>query len=1822
MTEAASQIAANPLAARKLNSVGRAAGAEIAIMDGKGRLLSSGQRGEIALRGPTLTRGYPNDSEATARAFQHGWFRTGDLGYLDEDEYLFILGRLTDVINRGGQKVAPAEVEYVLLTHEAVAEAAVFAIPHPRLGENVGAAVVLRSGIQTTPVKLREFTRKRLAAFKVPNVIRILPEIPKGANGKINRSGLAVELSLRDYQAMGVSPRSDLEKDLVSLWSQLLELESIGVNQDVLALGADSITIVQMLSRLRQRLGVDLAFEDLLNAPTVAALAKRIGRCDSSSARPSMSARAGSARPRHINLSFQQQRVQVLSSLAPIGSTYHVLEVTRLSGPLDADALRASLRQVCVRHEILRSTFLEHRNEAIQVVGTAQPELECLDPGPVTLAARGRVIRQNARAALHQPFDLRTEPPLRARLLRFDERDHALILVVHHIATDGWSQELFWTELWSFYSAALDGTRAALPPLRLQYRNFVEWQRKWLATDAAETQRHYWHKRLGKLMPLPLRTEQTPREQRTGRGARYSFRFSRGLTRRIKLFSHRHNVTVFMTLLTAFQSVLHRYTGHNEVTLGSVFANRNRIEFEPLIGMFANTVILQTDFSGDPTVREVLDRVRKTTAEAQANSELPIEEVLRLGQPSLSVDRHAPFRCMFIFQKKLRIPSLSGLGLQFLDVDPGTAHVDLLLELREDGERLGGWLEYDTDLFDAATVSRIAGHLRILLDAMITDTERRISRLDLIPRRERELLEDWSRGRAEPRGSDSFAGLFAAQAKATPAAVAVSTGSMQLSYSQLEQRSRAMAARLAQESVGPETIVVLLAQRDVNFLAALVAVQWVGAAFLPLDPTHPGARLAHIITSSRAPIVLTSAGCAEWLAPWMCGLPAGSRPKLLDLAALAQEAPKEFSPPVLPAPSSLAYVIYTSGSTGTPKGAMIEQQGLLNHLLCKVTDMSLSSGDVVAQTAPQSFDISIWQFLAPLLAGARVHICANPEVQDLTLLADMIGNQCITVLQVVPTVLHEILELTQDPQVHYNLRRLRVLLVTGEAVSPKLVWEWFRYFPCVPVINAYGPAECADDVATHYMISGTGLHTTVPIGRPIANTRLYVLDTNREPVPIGVVGELYVGGIGVGRGYLNDAERTRGCFLPDPFEVRRGARLYRTGDLARWRADGTLEFLGRDDDQVKLRGYRIELGEIERTLLEHPGVEAAAVLLRDDHRREAQLVAYWVPTAVQRPEDGVLRSFLKSRLPGYMVPVGYVCQDRLPLTMHGKVDRKALQAGAGAISAQGSEARARPRTTTEQIVADIWKEVLGLKKIGAFANFFDLGGHSLLAGKVLARLTSRSKVALPLRAFFAAPTVEGVARAVDEACRINPDQAMIQVTGAVLDGARTISITLEHLLSSEWAMPGLPQYNLPFAYRLHGRLNVIAVKRSISELIRRHEALRTAFRLVNGRAQGLVTQASALPVPLFVEDLVAGFSTATAYAKTLLLKKARLRAEQESWTPFDISRAPLFRVRLLRLGPDDHVLVLVLHHAIVDSWSIGMLLEELAMLYKGFASGDNKQLLEPATQFSNFTCRQRKWSATPAAGRQLSYWRDRLRGYKPLFSRPRLGAGDVLTDPVDQDPILLPSELVQAITTLSRDEGVTPFVTLLAGFKVLLMAKSGRTDICVATAMANRSALATERTIGLLENTTVIRTTMTTKTRFREALGVVSAAVMEAYERQELPFGTVASQLNEEFGLDPCSLIQAFFIMRNAWSRPFKLPNVAVRSFGDRYRQGMAVLPLDRTWITVSLKPAQSHIIGSCSYKAGLFGLGPSRYWSRTYRTILQRAVENSEAILYQLVAP
>ncbi|MEK9281567.1 MULTISPECIES: non-ribosomal peptide synthetase [unclassified Bradyrhizobium] len=1813
MTEAASQIAANPFEMRKVGSVGRAAGPEIAIMDEAGRMCTSGVQGEIMLRGANMTRGYYNDDAATQAAFRNGWFRTGDLGYLDADGYLFIVGRIKDVINRGGQKVSPLEVEEVLLSHPAVLEAGVFAIPHLKLGENVAAVVVLRPGSNATSDQLRQFARKRLAAYKVPSLIRSAAALPKGASGKVKRNALAGLIAIDADGDEARLPRNALETQLAEIWAGLLELPQVGIDQDVFALGADSLAVTQMRSRLRERFNVDFSFEDVFDCATVAALAARL-----ETATTNREMRLPSwhrAAEGHAPLSFQQQRMYLLSRLDPTRYNYNVVEVALLTGQIDVTALRASIAAICERHEVLRSVFVEQRGEPMQRAVRSAPSFERIKLRPCPKDKRIATIRREALKLAQYPFDLAREVPLKVILLSFDKSGHALVINIHHLVTDGWSQSLFWEELAAHYSAARKGSAVALLPPAFQYRDFAFWQQTWAQSPAAKEQLDYWRTQLDGVTTLPLRTDRPRPQVWSGHGARHYLDFSKALSADLRSLSQDQGVTPFMTLLAAFQCLLFRHTGHEDVATGSLIANRNQIESERLIGLFANTLILRNDFGGDPSFGEVLRRVRQVTLDAYRNQDLPIEEVLRALQITRRSDGNPLFRIMFILQNaSIEAARWPGLSTRRLEVDPKVARFDITLELVEVDGRFAGFFEYATDLFDADTIAEMAAQFKTLLKAVIANPEQRVSCMPLLTAPElRRLL---AMGHGMPANFTARGNLcdrFDRQAKKTPNAVAVSDGRVSLSYRELARRSQAAARWLAREGVGAETVVALLAHRGPDLLAAMIAVQRVGAAFLNLDPDQPPTRLATILGSSGARMLLTARAQSAMVEPLL--EPLVERIPVAELEdALAQGSTKPARAARRPA-ASLAYLIYTSGSSGAPKGVMIEQRGLSNHLASLISELGLSDKDVIAQTAPQSFVISVWQFLAGPMIGARVHICGNEIVQDPILLAREIERERISVLEIVPSLLRVIVERMEEAPILHAFSKLRLLISTGEPLPVDLCRAWFARCPRVPLINAYGASECSDDVSLHRLTKAPAAVTTnVPVGVPLPNTQLYVLDAHLEPQPVGVVGELCVGGAGVGRGYINDPAQSKARFLPDPFARQPGARLYRTGDLARRRADGTIECLGRADHQVKIRGYRIELKEIENALADHHAVRAGIVEPRRDGSSDVRLIAHIVAKAGTPISANELRDFLKSRLPDHAVPSAFLFLEQVPLNAHGKIDRSALLA-----SAQQEPSRADiavpARRFTEKVLSDIWIDLLKVESLGVTDNFFDLGGHSLLAGKAMARVARALGVSLPIKTIFEAPTVEELARRVDEALATKPPKATASAPRLTESGPPAPSIAQDQMMRIEQNLPDLPLFNLPFAFRLQGPLDAVALAQALDDVVSRHESLRTAFGWNGDEPVSRIAASGKLGPLLAIETIGNGRRQNDKRLKALQLRKVKLLAGQEAVTPIDTTRAPLLRARLLRLEATDHVLLLTLHHAIADGWSIGVLFEEWSIRYAARSGRPSGSLAKLRLAFSDVARWQRWWCGTDAARRQAAEWTNHLRGAAPVFdgeASPGASTG--------HQPVNLEHELIARLTAFASQHNGTLFMALLTGVKALLLARTGRTDISVATAIANRTEPDTDGIIGPFENTVIIRTRIAPDLSFVQAFARIRQSVLDAYARQELPFNILADHLQQE-GIDPASLIQVYFTLQNPLRKPLDLTDIGVRSIGNIAREGQPVLPIDQTFLSLMLKQRPTGITGSCNYKGELLDGRMVGEWMEDLVALLTAAVAQPNASLGRLLS-
>jgi amino acid adenylation domain-containing protein len=1814
MCEASHQIASNPLPPRhrKPGSVGVAAGPEIAILDELGNLRPAGETGEIAIRGANVTRAYENRPEANEAAFTNGWFRTGDQGALDSEGYLTISGRLKEIINRGGEKISPREVDEVLLEHPAVAQAVAFALPDPRLGEEVAAAVVLREAASSTPREIRQFAAARLADFKVPRQVLIVSEIPKGPTGKPQRIGLAERLGIgaptedeAPRQREGAAPHTPLEENLARIWTEVLSLERVGIHDDFLELVGDSVLAARLISRVRGAMGAEVPLLSLFEeASTIAGMAALIETLPQQEQCFPLSRLSSGPPEKELPLSFAQERFWFLHQLDPASTAYNRCCAIRLSGLLEEGVLQQSLEEVLKRHEALRTTVPSVEGQPLQVIAPAQPlPLPVVDLRELPEDEREARAVQIAREAAGRPFDLEKGPVVRASLVRLRDDECLFLLITHYIAFDGWSAGVLIRELGALYEAFAGGMPSPLPELPLQYADFARWQRQRLQGDLLETQLAYWKQQLAAAPAvLALPTDHSRPSVLAGPCARQTFLLPPSLAAALTSLGRQEHATLFMTLLAAFQTLLSRYTGQEDLCVGAPAADRRYTGTEQLIGCLVNTLVLRADLTGDPSFRELLRRLRRTALEAYAHQDLPFERLVEALRPERDPSRNPLVQVMFQMRSAPG-PTLStpGLKMEEIRVECGSSPFDLSMEIVEQANGLSCLLEYNPTLFDAAAMGRMAGHFRRLLEGIAANPEQRLSALPLLTDAERrQLLVEWSQTQIDYPHDQCLHQLFEAQVARTPEAVAVVFEAEQLTYAVLNARANQLAHHLQGLGVGPEVRVGICVERSLEMVVGLLGILKAGGAYVPLDPAYPEERLALILEDTAVPVLLTQWRQATRLE--------GARPErsprvvclVSDWDAIAQASSENPTGGV--SAGNLAYVIYTSGSTGRPKGCMIPHRGICNRLLWMQEAYPLTEADRVLQKTPFSFDVSLWEFFWPLLAGARLVIARPGGHRDSAYLVRLIADQKITTLHFVPSMLQAFLE---DPGLE-ACDCLRRVICSGEELTPALPARFYSRLNA-DLYNLYGPTEASVDV-TAWHCEQYSNRPLVPIGRPIANAQIYLLDRSLNPVPIGASGELHIGGVSLARGYLHQPGLTAGKFVPDPFSGEPGARLYRTGDLARFLPDGNLEFLGRCDDQVKVRGVRIEQGEIEAVLGQHATVRECVVVAREDRSGatpgagDKRLIAYIVPRAGQSVNASELRRFLVERLPEYMLPSAFVTLESLPLTPNGKVDRRALPIPE-LTRPDLVETYAAPRTPVEELLAEIWAAVLGLDQVGVHDDFFELGGHSLLATRVVSRVRSALQVDLPLQALFEAPTVASLAARIgtdhQELGRMAPPPRP-----SSREGALPLSFAQQRLWFIDQMDPGRGVYNIPVVLRLSGRLDVAALEQSLAGIVRRHEALRTSFPAVEGQPQQQI--ATHLKLPLTIVDLPLR-STGEPEAEV------RRLATQEAQQPFDLATGPLLRVTLLRLGAEEHVLLLTLHHIVADGWSLSVLFREWGLLYQAFAAGQPSPLAELSIQYADFAVWQRQWLRGDALEAQLSYWRQQLAGAPPILELPT----DFPRPPVQSfhgayQFLSVSPGLTAALKQLSQQEGVTLFMTLLAAFQALLFRYTGQSDIVVGSPIANRNRIEIEGLIGFFANTLVLRCGLSGNPSFRELLGRVRQVALGAYAHQDLPYEKLVEEFQPERSLSHTPFFQVFFALQNAPGSELQLPGVTVSA--------LEIDPgLVKSDLGLSLTETEQGLAGSLAYSTDLFEPETMARLLGHFRRLLEGIVADPEQRLSHL---
>jgi surfactin family lipopeptide synthetase A len=1197
--------------------------------------------------------------------------------------------------------------------------------------------------------ELKSFLSQKLPEYMVPSNFVFLEALPLTSNGKVDRRALpAPDRARRELTVTFVAPRTQTEEVLARIWAEVLKLERVGIHDNFFDLGGHSLLAAQVVSRLREAFHEEIPLRSLFEVPTVAGLAERIEAARQELPNLASSPILPLPCEREWPLSFSQQRLWFLNQLEPNSFVYNITRGFHLTGSLNVKALEQTLGEIVRRHEALRTTFSMRNGEPVQVVAEHwSVKLPIIDLRERPDADLNPEVQRLFDNEFRHPFNLSSGLLVRAALLRLNDKEHVLFLTIHHIAFDHWSIEVLYRELSLVYKAFSAGKVSTLPEPPIQYKHYAIWQRKMLQDAALENHLAYWKQQLSDSPPvLQLPTDQPRPPVQTFRGARLGLVVPKPLAVALKALSREAGVTLFMTLLAAFKILLHRLAGQDDIVVGSPIAGRDQSETEDLIGLFLNTLVLRTKLSGNPTFRELLTRVRDVALGAYDHRDLPFEKLVEELKPKRDLS-HTPLFQVFFNMYNFKEPKLDldGLSVRQLDLSEPISMFDVTLYVRErdDGTHLS--LLYNADLFHPHTASRMLGHFETLLQGIVANPDQRLSSLSILTdaEKQQQLLVKWNDTEKDYSENQCIHQLFEAQVEQSPDSVAVLFDGEKLSYRELNRRANQLAHYLRKLGVGPEVPVGLCMERSLEMVVGLLGILKAGGAYVPLDPEYPKARLAYMLADAQADFLLAKERLLENFPKFK------GQALCLDRDRGLFEREQQENPDTTLEPDNLAYVIYTSGSTGNPKGVLGYHRAVLNYLSYLRETYNLNGTDIVLQLPSLSFDASVRDIIGPLTAGARLIIVNDFDAKQPAALLSKIKEHGVTcLLSIVPTLLNGLLEAGRSGSGFYN--SIRLILVSGEALTTSTCEKTKEFFPSTLLVNQYGPTECTMTSTYHPVIEAQSNYIT-PLGSPIPNARIYILDNHLRSQPIGIPGEIYIGGVGLARGYMDSPELTAERFIPDPFRTVPGARLYKTGDLARYRNDGNVEFLGRIDHQVKVRGFRIELGEIEAVLTQHPAVQQAVAVVREDIiPGDNRLVAYIVLNKDEAPATDDLRNFLKSKLPEYMIPLAFVVLDAFPLTPNRKVDRRALPAPERSRPELESR-RVPPRNPVEQHLADIWAEVLKLEQVGIHDNFFELGGHSLLATQVISRVRDALQLEVPLRALFENPTVASLAAQIEPA---------------------------------------------------------------------------------------------------------------------------------------------------------------------------------------------------------------------------------------------------------------------------------------------------------------------------------------------------------------------------------------------------------------------------------------------------------------------------------------
>jgi amino acid adenylation domain-containing protein len=1686
---------------------------QLYIVDAAHQLVPVGVPGELCIGGAQLARGYLHEAALTADKFiPHPFsqepearvYKTGDRARWLPDGNIEFLGRRDEQVKIHGYRIELAEIEEVLQQAPVIKQAVVVVREVQSFGRQLIAFVVSEGTLNSEEVI--KYLGNRLPKYMIPDLLIPIEAVPLTRHGKTDRRKLTVMDVSASLTTIYISPRTETERLLCSIWQQLLEVELVGVHDDFFELGGHSLLAIRVVAAIRKELDRDITLKDIFDHPSIAGLAEFLTKQVAANTIPLLKSHQ---RPEHIPLSFAQERLWLIDQLE--GSVhYHVPMVLELQGAIDRKALEYALRAIVVRHEVLRTVIRINENgEAYQLVKSIDDwKPAYLDTG---FSGQENNIKEILDAFILQPFDLSEDYMMRTLLVCSSSHHHILAVVLHHIASDGWSTSVLSAEFTELYQSRVENRPANLTPLTLQYSDYACWQREYLNPQVLNTHLDYWKEKLVDLQALDLPLDYSRPPIQSKKGAAYSFRINKGRYDALVQLSNEQGVTPFMTLLAAFNILLYRYCDQSDISIGTPAMNRMDRQLESLVGFFLNTIVMRSQVEENAPFVQFLQQTRTVSLEAFTHQEVPFEKVIEALNVERDFSRHPLFQVMFVMQNTPDVPDLKLGAVTVLpyNYEYAASKFDLVFTVAPSAGELTVVINYCTDLFTVESITRMARHYDNLLQSVLGDPNQTIAGLEMICAEERkQLLLDFNDTSVDYPQNRSVIDLFEACAVRNPDSIAVKFGNSRITYKTLNEKANQLAYYLKEKGVKEGSPVPLCIERSVEMIIGLVSILKLGCAYLPIDPAYPPQRIGYMLDDVPGALILSTSTSSYALKDQPVNI------ICIDEVMQAIDAQPVHDPRRTSGTDRLTYIIYTSGSTGRPKGIEMPDSALFNLLLWQQQQVVNKYDRRILQFASINFDASFQEIFMSLCFGGTLFLIGEEQRKDVAELLTSIQDNRITHLFIPYVVLKGLAEGAAEMQVYPE--SLEEIFTAGEQLKLTDDIRQLCSRCNIKLQNYYGPSET--HVVTSYEIADTDyrLRLLPPIGKPISNTTAYILNSSKKICGIGMIGELYIGGIQVAKGYLNRSLLTAERFIDDPFN--KGSKIYRTGDLCRWFPDGNIQFLGRIDDQVKIRGYRVEPGEIETALLNVEGVNQAVVLVKEDKIANKRLIAYVVVNKAYR--QAAAMQYLRTQLPEYMVPLALITLDALPLTNNGKINKAALpEPDMHVIAVQEYVA---PRTQVEQQLALIWQVALDIDRIGINDNFFVMGGHSLLAMRVALLASKALKANIGIRDIFMQPTIALLS------ARLLPDSGLsLSLPLPSIEATeRPLQIPLSFAQERLWfidRLQGSGQYHLSWVFRLKGLLDMEALEASFRDIVNRHEVLRTVIRENNGVGYQYILPVNTWQLLRVEEaDIVSSGQSLELYI------------EQQVLAPFNLSEDSMLRIILVRINTREYVLIAVIHHIAFDGWSIAIMVKELQELYNSKMANRQAVLKPLPVQYADYARWQRNALSEEVLRSKLEYWKKQLKGLEPLAL------------PTDHDRPLkqsirgsmvskwLSKELSVDLSALSQGAGATLYMTLLGVFKLMLYRYTGQADICVGSPTAGRQYQEINGLMGFFINTLALRTDLSGSLRFRELLDRIIETTLKAYEHQEVPFEKVVEAVTVERDLLRNPLFQVLFSLQNA----------------------------------------------------------------------------------------